>query len=137
MDIKKKIVLTFPNSQMDRPVVYHLVKDFDLVFNILRANITPQEEGIMVIELSGNKENFEKGVEFLKGLGVGIGPLQKDVKWIEEKCIQCGMCAALCPADALKIDRNTMRVSFDEEKCIACELCTKPCPVRAFEVRLY
>jgi L-aspartate semialdehyde sulfurtransferase ferredoxin len=137
MVIRKKIVLTFPHAEMDRPVVYHLVKDFDLVFNILRANITQEEEGKMVLELSGKKEDFEKGMEFLKQHGVTVEALQKDVSWLDAKCIQCGVCITICPTDALKIDRKTMLISFDPDKCIACELCVKPCPARAFEVKLY
>jgi len=137
MSISKKIVLTFPQSLVGKPIVYHLIKDFDLVFNILRASITPKEEGLLVIEISGKEENYKKGMDFLKKQGVNVQPLKKDVKWIEKKCIQCGACITICPTQALNIDRKTMKISFDEEKCIACELCIKPCPARAFEVRLY
>ncbi len=137
MSISKKIVLTFPQSLVGQPIVYHLIKDFDLVFNILRASITPKEEGLLVIEISGKEENYKKGMDFLKKQGVNVQPLKKDVKWIEKKCIQCGACITICPTQALNIDRKTMKISFDEEKCIACELCIKPCPARAFEVRLY
>ncbi len=137
MNLSKKIVLTFPQALVDKPIVFRLIKDFDLVFNILRASITPREEGLMVIEIAGKEDDFKKGMDFLKKQGVIVQPLKKDVKWIEKKCIQCGACIPICPTSALKIDRNTMKISFDEEKCIACELCVRPCPARAFEVRLY
>ena len=137
MEISKKIVLTFPQSLVDKPIVFRLIKDFDLVFNILRASITPREEGLMVIEISGQENDYKKGLDFLKKQGVNIQPLKKDVQWIEKRCIQCGACIPICPTGALKIDRSSMKVSFDEEKCIACELCVRPCPSRAFEVRLY
>jgi len=45
-------------------VVYHLTKDFDLIFNILNATILPGKEGVMVMELSGSKKNFRDGVKF-------------------------------------------------------------------------
>jgi hypothetical protein len=51
--ISKRIVLHFPHRLVDQPIVYKLVKDFDLQFNILKAYVTPQEEGLMVLELSG------------------------------------------------------------------------------------
>lgn len=135
MTISKKILLKFPHNQVDKPIVYHLIKDFDLSFNILKANITPEEEGKMVIEITGTEDNYRKGIEFLKNQGVSAEPLKKEVKWIEEKCLQCSACISICPVGAMMIDRNTMKISFDEEKCIACELCVKPCPPRAFEVR--
>ena len=136
MIISKKIILTFPHKLVDKPIVYHLIKEFNLTFNILKASITPEEEGVMMIEISGEEENCKKGIEFIKKQGVEIKPLEKEVKWIKEKCTQCGACITICPTEAMQIDRKTMEVSFIEEKCIACELCVKPCPPRAFEVRL-
>lgn len=136
MTTSNKIVLRFPHALVDKPIVYHLIKDFDLSFNILKANITPEEEGKMVIEITGTEENYKKGIDFLKKQGVLAEPLKKEVRWIEEKCVQCSACISICPVEAMVIDRKTMKVSFDEEKCIACELCIKPCPPRAFELKL-
>ncbi len=137
MKISKKIVLTFPQQLVDKPIVYRLIKDFDMTFNILRASITPREEGVMVLELNGEENNYKNAVSFLKKQGVIIKPLKKDVKWNEKKCIQCGACITFCPIGAIQIDRKTMKISFDEDKCIACELCVKPCPAKAFELKLY
>jgi len=50
---------------LDEPIVYKLVKDFELVFNILQAKITPKEEGLMVLELKGKKENYAEGIKYL------------------------------------------------------------------------
>lgn len=133
--ISKKIVLHFPHRLVDQPLVYRLVKDFDLQFNILKASVTPQEEGLMVLELSGKRDNFEKGVEYLKSCGVKIEPLSRDVVRNEERCTSCGVCVPVCPVEALVVDPKTRLVHFDSKKCIACELCVKICPPRAMEVR--
>lgn len=130
----KKIVLHFPSKLVDQPIVYHLVKDYDLQFNILKASVTPQEEGLMVLELVGKKENFDKGVAYLESCGVKIQPLSKDITRDEEKCTHCGVCVPICPVDALVVDPATRKVIFDNKKCIACELCIKICPPRAMEV---
>jgi ferredoxin len=131
----KKIVLIFPKTLVDKPIVYKLIKDFDLVFNILKASITPDEEGLMVLELSGDPKKIEEGVKYLKDQGVRIQPLSKDIIVNWERCTQCGACVSICPTAALYIkDKKTMAVAFDPEKCIACELCIKPCPPRAIEV---
>ena len=55
MAVTKRIVLRFPKRMVDRPIIYRLVKDFDLEFNILKASITPEQEGLMVLELKGNQ----------------------------------------------------------------------------------
>ena len=134
--VSKKIVLRFPPKLAEDPIVYKLVKDYDLVFNILRARIMPQEEGELVIELKGNKESYANGIKYLKDLGIKIEPLSQDVTRDEERCTHCGVCIVLCPTDALSMDRKTMRVNFDATKCIACELCVNACPPRAMKVKL-
>lgn len=131
----RKIVLTFPKEKIDKPIVYRLIRDFNLTFNILKASITPDQEGHMVLELSGENSEIEKGIKYLKDQGVSIQPLSKDIKVNWEECTQCGLCVTICPTGALYIkDRKTMEVAFDSDKCIACELCIKPCPPRAIEV---
>ena len=134
--ISKRIVLTFPQRQLDQPITYKLVKDFDLAFNIMQAKITPEEEGVMILELSGKKENYASGIKYLKSLGIGIRPLGKEVARDESRCTHCGACVTICPTGALYIEKNTMKVMFDGEKCIACELCIKACPPRAMVVKI-
>ena len=132
--VSKKIVLHFPNRLVDQPIVYKLVKEFDLKFNILKAYVTPQEEGLMVLELSGKKEDFDKGIQYLESSGVKIQPLSQDVIRNESKCTDCGVCVPICPTQALVVDSHTRKVHFYDNKCIACELCVKVCPTRAMEV---
>lgn len=134
--VSKRIVLTFPHKLLDKPIVYKLVKNFDLVFNILQARITPKEEGLLILELTGKKENYAKGIKYLTELGVNIQPLSKDVTRDDARCTHCGACVTVCPTEALYIDKKTMQVIFDSDKCIACELCVKACPPRAMVVKL-
>lgn len=132
--ISKRIVLHFPSRLVDQPIVYKLVKDFDLQFNILKAYVTPQEEGLMVFELIGEEENFNKGIEYLTSCGVRIQPLSQDVIRNAAKCTDCGVCVTICPTAALVVDPITRKVLFYDNKCIACEHCVKICPTRAMEV---
>ncbi len=134
--VSKRIVLTYPHSIVDQPIVYKLVKDYDLAFNILQAKITPQEEGVMVLELKGKKEDYAAGIKYLTSIGVNIQPLSQDVTRDDARCTQCGACVTICPSAALYADKKTMKIVFDPEKCIACELCVKACPPRAMVVKL-
>ena len=133
--VSKKIVLKFPSKLVNQPIVYKLVKEHDLAFNILRARVTPKEEGELVIELKGTKENYVDGVKYLKDLGVTIQPLSQDITRNEERCTHCGACITICPTEALYLDKKTMKVIFDPENCIACELCIKGCPPRAMKIK--
>ena len=131
---KKRIVLTFPPSLVSQPITYHLVKDYDLKFNIMRGVITPDEEGRLVLELSGDKKSLDAGVEYLKSQGISIESLAHDIKWHENKCTHCTACIPACPTEALSVNRETMEVSFNKEKCIACELCISICPFKALVI---
>ncbi|MFC1934939.1 NIL domain-containing protein [Chloroflexota bacterium] len=135
MAISKKIVLHFPKRLVDRPIIYRLVKDYDLEFNILKASVTQEEEGLMVLELIGDRKEYDKGVRFLLEAGVQIQSLSQDVIRDEARCTHCGICVATCPTGAFEIDPKTRCVKFHNTKCIACDLCITACPPRAMEVR--
>lgn len=131
----KMLSLRFPPSAVNEPISANLIRKFDLTFNILKATIYPRKEGLMVMELSGNRENFQRGVRYLKSMGIKVESVGEDVKRDEEKCFHCGACTAVCPSGALSIRRPSMEVIFDKGKCSACELCVPACPANAMEVR--
>jgi len=134
MAISKRIVLRFPPRLVDRPIVSRLVKDYNLEFNILKASVTPAEEGLMVLELSGEQEAYDKGIRYLTTTGVRIQSLSQDVIRNEERCTHCGACVTICPTGAFELEPLTRQVKFHDEKCLACGLCIKTCPPRAMEV---
>jgi len=136
MAISKRIVLHFPRPLVDQPIIYRLVRDYNLMFNILKASVTPKEEGLLVLELSGEEEDYEKGVRYLTEVGVEIQPLSRNVYRDEARCTHCGACITICPTGTFVLEPSTRRVNFLDEKCIACGLCIKPCPPRAMEMRL-
>lgn len=131
----KMLSLRFPEKIVNEPVVVNLVKRYDLTFNILKATIYPRKEGLMVLELSGHRKNYQRGVRYLKSLGIKVESIGQDVRRDDEKCFQCGACTAVCPTGALQIERPAMEVLFDKDKCSACELCVAACPAQAMEVR--
>jgi ferredoxin len=132
---KKRVVLTFPSGMVGQPIAYHLIKNYDLMVNILRGNITPKEQGRLIVEMVGKKSSLDAGMAYLSGLGIEVDSLAQDIKWHEKKCIHCTACIPICPTGALDLDRGEMRVSFTKDKCIVCELCIKVCPYKAIEIQ--
>ena len=130
----KILVLRFPPTVVEKPIVCHLTKDYDLIFNILNATILPRKEGVMVLELSGTRKNFREGLKYLNAQGVQVQNASQEVKRNIQKCTHCGACTAVCPTGALSIHRPEMSVDFDQKKCSICELCVPACPTRAMEV---
>ncbi len=129
--MEKKYVLRFPGKLVDQPIMSNLVKKYELDFNILKAYITPEEEGTLVLALSGTKKNLEEAIKELEKLGVYVQSIASDIKMVKDLCTDCSVCVPLCPVKALIIDRKDFSVSFDPEKCIACGLCIKACPTKA------
>jgi ferredoxin len=127
-------ILRFPIETSNDPMIYQLVKQYDVELNILKADILPQREGVMILELNGPGEKVKKGLEFLKSAGVQVERLAAAINRDDEKCFQCGACTGICPVGALYIKRPSMEVIFDPEKCTGCALCVPVCPVRAMEV---
>jgi L-aspartate semialdehyde sulfurtransferase ferredoxin len=130
----KKVVLHFPKRMVDEPILFRLIKDYELEFNILKASVTPEAEGLMVVELKGEQSNFDQGIKYLLDYGVKIQALSQDVTRNEDRCTSCGACVTVCPAGAFSYEPGTMVVRFNSKKCVACGLCIKACPPRAMEL---
>jgi len=116
-------------------MIYQLVKQYDIEFNILKADILPQREGVMILELKGTKDKVKNALDYLRSFNVLVERLAAAINRDDEKCFHCGACTAVCPTGALYIKRPEMEVVFDHEKCSACEFCVIACPAHAMKVR--
>ncbi len=132
----RKVVIRYTADNVEQPIICHLVKQYDLEFNILKARIFPRRDGMIVLELRGAKENFDSGIQFLREKGLKVEPLSKSVNQNRDRCVHCGACTSFCPTGALAFEAGSAQVAFDAEKCNGCELCVSACPVRAMEVDL-
>lgn len=126
-------MLHFPRRLVDKPIISNLIRRHDLEFSILKAQVTPREEGLMVLELKGTAAAIQQGLDYLAEVGVKVQPLSQDIVRNEARCTHCGACITICPTDALVLDLKTRKVAFNSDKCIACELCIMACPPRAME----
>ncbi len=134
--IKRKLVLSFPENIVTKPITYRLVKEFNLEFNILRAEITPDMEGKMLIELKGDKDKIEQSIKYLTDTGVSVQEAAKDIIIDKNLCVDCGVCTSICITQAISLDNKTSKLKFNKEKCILCELCLDCCPVSAIKVNI-
>lgn len=75
---KQRLHLTFPEALIQEPVVYTLGKRFDIVTNIRRANVE-ERFGWIILEAEGSDDALEKGIEYLKDLGVQVDRIEGDV----------------------------------------------------------
>ena len=129
----EKLMLQFHTKIIKKPIVYRIVKDFDLEFNILRAEITSDLEGKMLIEIKGPKGKIEECKAYLLQEGVELRETTRDIILDNDACVNCGVCVSLCIGKALCLKEETYEVDFDKEKCILCGLCSNCCPVNAIK----
>ena len=70
--------LTFPESQVAEPVIYHVVKDFNVVPSIRRAAIE-NHFGWMIVEFKGEVVDLDAAQVYLESLGVEISQAEGDI----------------------------------------------------------
>ncbi|MEI8348765.1 MAG: NIL domain-containing protein [Candidatus Omnitrophota bacterium] len=132
--VKVSIVVHFPKDLVGKPIVYKLVKEFNLSFNILKADVNPKDEGVLVLELEGDEKDYQRGIKYLKQEGLRVQLLSKDISMNEERCVDCTICIPLCPTQALVKNSETLEVEFIKEKCIVCGICISACPYGAMKI---
>ncbi|MDL2207182.1 4Fe-4S binding protein [Desulfovibrio sp. OttesenSCG-928-M16] len=128
---RKIIQLTFTPENSNKPVMCHVVRHFDVTYNITAAQTTPGKEGYLTVELWGEDAKCRAALDYLREQGIIVAPAKHHVSRHDELCMHCGMCLSLCPVDALTVDPSSRLVLFNEEECTACGMCTRVCPVGA------
>jgi len=75
---KQRVKFTFPQELITLPIIYELGKQFQLVTNVRRADVT-EDRGWVVLELEGDMQEIERGLEWVAGKGVRVDPVQGDI----------------------------------------------------------
>lgn len=76
--IHERYYLSYPRELIREPILYHLVKKFDLVFNIRGASVS-EEMGLVAVEFEGTIEQIERAIRWLRETGVTVEPIEKNV----------------------------------------------------------
>ncbi|MGA2548114.1 MAG: NIL domain-containing protein [Rectinemataceae bacterium] len=126
--MREKYVLEYSSAVVDEPVIYTLVKRFDIKINILRAEISSGQEGSMLVELEAEPERLAEGRDYLAGLSITLSPIARSLTIREEACVHCGSCTGVCFSGCLTMQGEKWELVVDRDKCIACALCIKACP---------
>lgn len=75
---RQRVKFTFPQELITVPVIYELGKSFNLVTNIRRADVT-DDRGWVILEVDGELDEIERGIEWVASKGVRVDPVQGDV----------------------------------------------------------
>lgn len=113
------------------PVTYRLAKDFNVAANIIRAQVAPNQVGKLVVELSGDIDELDAAIEWMRSQDINVSFASREIAIDEESCVDCGLCTGVCPSEALTLDPQTYQLVFTRSRCIVCEQCIPVCPVQA------
>ncbi len=73
-----RLFVSFPEDLVDRPMIYEVVKRYDVVPNIRRANVEAHS-GWVILELNGAPDQLDAAVGYLEGVGCTVNTMEGDV----------------------------------------------------------
>jgi Pyruvate/2-oxoacid:ferredoxin oxidoreductase delta subunit len=125
-----RILLRFSEEQVSQPIASQIIIEHKVPMTILSAHIN-SKGGEILAEIPDEQQ--EKIVNAFRQKGITV-TVPKLIEVDAEKCFSCGSCVALCPVEAISIDKDSS-VMFDKEKCVGstCSICVDACPARAIK----
>jgi len=73
-----RLQLIYPEEKVKEPVLCMVCKNFDVVVNIRRAQVS-QDTGILLVEIDGEAEEIEKAIDFIQKQGVEVQPIEGQI----------------------------------------------------------
>jgi ABC-type methionine transport system ATPase subunit len=74
MRARHRVKLVYPAALQDQPILYRLIKDFDLATNIRRASVGA-EEAWLIVDIEGEDDTIQQALEWASGQGVEVQTL--------------------------------------------------------------
>ncbi len=73
-----RLFVSFPEVLVDKPMIYEMVKRFDVVPNIRRANVEAHS-GWVILEISGPHDSCDAAIAYLEEVGCTVNRMEGDV----------------------------------------------------------
>jgi L-aspartate semialdehyde sulfurtransferase ferredoxin len=74
--MRRRYRLTYPVALLSQPLIYHLIKQYDVVTNIIHAQVE-KESGWLVVEMEATDAVLAKATGWLAEQGVKIEEIEK------------------------------------------------------------
>jgi hypothetical protein len=75
---KQRVKFTFAPALIKEPIIWRLGRDFEVVTNIRRADVT-DDRGWVMLELEGDLGEIERGISWVQEQGVRVDPVPGDI----------------------------------------------------------
>ena len=74
----RRMRFTFRDQLIKEPIIYELGAQYHVVTNIRRADVQ-EGMGWVILELDGDEEDIERGLDWVRSQGVRVDPVLGDV----------------------------------------------------------
>ena len=74
----QRVKFTFVEHLIKEPIIWKMAKEFDVVTNIRRADVT-DERGWVVLEIEGDRDEIERSLDWVRENGVRVDTVYEDV----------------------------------------------------------
>ena len=74
----QRVKFTFVEQLIKEPIIWKLAKQFDVITNIRRADVT-DDRGWVVLELEGEREEIDRSLRWVEEQGVRVDPVYEDI----------------------------------------------------------
>jgi ABC-type methionine transport system ATPase subunit len=75
---KQRVKFSFVQELIKEPIIWKLGREFEIVTNIRRADVQA-DFGWVILELEGERDEIERGLEWVAEQGVRIDPVYEDI----------------------------------------------------------
>ena len=75
---RRRVKFTFPPDLISQPVIYNMGKEFQIVTNIRRAQVT-RDRGWVILEMSGGDDELDRAIAWAREQGVRVDAIDGDV----------------------------------------------------------
>jgi L-aspartate semialdehyde sulfurtransferase ferredoxin len=76
--ITRRVYLTFNKELCTRPIIYEIIKKYDVIPNIRTASVT-EDVGLMGVEITGSADGVEKALDYCRKAGLKVDPIEMNV----------------------------------------------------------
>ena len=73
-----RLFVSFPEELVDRPLIYEIIKKFDVVPSIRRANVE-EHSGWIILEAQGDQQQLDGAIGYFEDLGCTVNRMEGDV----------------------------------------------------------
>jgi ABC-type methionine transport system ATPase subunit len=75
---RARLYLSFPETLVERPLIFEAANRFGVMPNIRRANVE-SHSGWVILELTGEQQAIDEAVAWFSEIGVSVNRMEGDV----------------------------------------------------------